>query len=102
MNVIQMVGMSPETLVELIVQRVNEQLEQFKKSYSPCTEKEILTPKEVCEMLGIDESTLWHWRQKGKIKAHGIMGKRFYKRSEIMDSMILLTPNRKPNLKSVA
>lgn len=95
----QMVEMSPETFIEQLAQKVQSLIEEFKNTFSPCTEKEILTPKEVCELLDIDDSTLWHWRNKGKVKAYGIQGRRYYLRSEIMQALVPLTPNRRTNLK---
>lgn len=96
----QLIEMSPETLAELIVQKAQALFEKFVNTCIPCTEKEILTPKEVCELLDIDDSTLWHWRNKGKVKAYGLQGRRYYLRSEIMQALIPLTPNKRTNLKA--
>lgn len=96
----QLIEMSPETLIELIAQKTKVLFEEFKNACSPCQEKEILTPKEVCELLDIDDSTLWHWRNKGKVKAYGIQGRRYYLRSEIMQALIPLTANKRTNLKA--
>ena len=50
--------------------------------------KEILTRKEVAELLSIDLSTLWSWTKTGKLKAYGIGNRVFYKYSEVMDSLL--------------
>ncbi|MEL1246137.1 helix-turn-helix domain-containing protein [Flavobacterium sp. DGU11] len=91
----QLIEMSPETLAELIVQKAQALFEKFVNTCIQCTEKEILTPKEVCELLNIDDSTLWHWRNDGKVKVYGIAGRRYYKRSEIMESLIPMTPKKR-------
>lgn len=52
--------------------------------------KEILTTKDVCELLGINRTTLWAWEKKGTIKSYGIEGRKFFKRSEILESLIPL------------
>ena len=44
--------------------------------------------KEVCDLLQIDPSTLWHWVKNGRIKKYGIGKRRYYKRNEIMESLI--------------
>lgn len=35
-------------------------------------------------------STLWKYEKEGKLQAYSIGGKRFYKRSEIMDALVKL------------
>lgn len=50
-------------------------------------ETELLTPKETAEFLRISLPTLWRWQKKGKIKCFGIAGSRYYKRSELLESL---------------
>ncbi|MCP2036965.1 helix-turn-helix domain-containing protein [Chryseobacterium sp. HSC-36S06] len=57
---------------------------------APLPPKEILTIKDVCELLGINRTTLWAWEKKGTIKSYGIEGRKFFKRSEILESLIPL------------
>jgi excisionase family DNA binding protein len=52
--------------------------------------EELLTREEACNFLKIDGSTLWSWTNKKKIKAYGIGARRYYKRSELMESLTLL------------
>ncbi len=78
-----------ETLSVLISETVRVQLEEVLKSYSPKDSEELLTRAEVCELLKIDASTLWHWTNKGKVKAYGIANRRYYKKSELLESLIL-------------
>lgn len=54
------------------------------------SQKEILTIKETCEMLGINRTTLWNWEKKGTVKSYGVEGRKFFKRSEILNSLIPL------------
>jgi len=74
----------------------SETLEQKFKEFSKAllskeTRQEILTRDEVCELLQINPSTLWTWQNQGKITAYGIAGsRRYYKRSEILESLIPL------------
>jgi len=50
-----------------------------------------LSPKQVCLMLDIDNSTLWRWRQNGYLLSIKVGGKIRYKLSEI--EKILQTEN---------
>lgn len=52
--------------------------------------EELLTREETCQFLKIDSSTLWAWTNKGKVLAHGIGARRYYKRSELLECLILL------------
>ncbi len=46
---------------------------------------DFIEKKEVAGKLA-SASTLWKWEKAGKIQSYGIGGKRFYKRSELMES----------------
>ena len=52
--------------------------------------EELLTREETCQFLKIDSSTLWSWTHKQKVKAYGIGARRYYKRSELLESLTLL------------
>lgn len=80
-------GTTPEALADLIDSRLEARLKDFKKPEDP---ERLLTRDEVCELLSIDQSTLWHWTNKGKVRAYGIGHRRYYKRSEILESLIPL------------
>ncbi|MDR7208408.1 helix-turn-helix domain-containing protein [Flavobacterium piscis] len=75
---------------ELLKSTVKEQFDNFKKSSPQNNEEELLTREETYKLLKIDSSTLWAWTKKGKIKAYGIANRRYYKRSEILECLILL------------
>lgn len=62
------------------------QNEQLIKNFN----EELLTREETCKFLKIDSSTLWSWTNKGKVKAHGIGARRYYKRSELLECLTLL------------
>ncbi|MEJ6623895.1 MAG: helix-turn-helix domain-containing protein, partial [Flavobacteriaceae bacterium] len=42
-------------------------------------------------LLKVDPSTLWRWTNKGKVTAYGIGSRRFYKKEELLSSLIKLT-----------
>ena len=84
-------GTTPEALVNLINENVKAQLIELKKELqSKEASDELLTRDETCKLLQIDSSTLWHWTNKGKVTAYGIANRRYYKRSELMASLIEL------------
>lgn len=75
---------------ELVKSSVKLQLDEFKKSFTNNNQEELLTREETYKLLKIDSSTLWAWTKKGKINAYGIANRRYYKRNEILECLILL------------
>lgn len=90
---IQLIQINPEELVGLIYESVQSLINDFAKLLPNANQKELLTPSEVCELLQIDNSTLWRWTQKGKVKSYGIGGRKYYKKSELLSGMIPLNEN---------
>ena len=87
-NSIILQDQTQEQLGNLIDEKLKTQLEQLKKDLnSKKADDELLTRKEACEFLKIDSSTLWHWTNKGKVTAYGIANRRYYKRSELLESL---------------
>jgi excisionase family DNA binding protein len=86
---------SVDSLTEKIALKTLELLEQKNESDQPhqtIDEEEFLTPKETAKLLKISLPTLWRWQKDGKIKCYGIAGTRYYKKSELLES---LTPLKK-------
>ncbi len=80
-----------EKLLGLISQDLREQIEALKKELNlSMTYEELLTRDQTCKLLHINSSTLWAWTKKGRVKAYGIANRRYYKKSEILDSLIEL------------
>jgi predicted DNA-binding transcriptional regulator AlpA len=77
-------------LTQLIKDGVKSQLDDFKKSFKTQNPDELLTRDETIKYLQIDSSTLWHWTNKGKVKAYGIGNRRYYKKAELLESLQLL------------
>lgn len=76
--------------LELIINNQNEILKALEKKPEESQVKEVLTYNEACEFLGVTRPTLWRWEKSGKVKSYGIEGKRFYKRTELMEALIPL------------
>ncbi len=80
-----------DELARLIFEVVKSQFDDLKKDLlSNKANDELLTREETCNFLKIDSSTLWHWGKKGKVKVYGISNRRYCKRSELLESLILV------------
>ena len=79
----------PEALAVILKQQA-EILRAFseQKNATAPHEKELLTLQEACKLLDINRTTLWNWEKRGKVKAYGLEGRKYYKRSEILESII--------------
>ncbi len=79
--------LSKEELEDLI----GKSLKEVIKNNPLCPpDQELLTREEACKLLKVCLSTLWRWTNKGKITIYGIGYKRFYKKEEILKSLIKL------------
>ena len=90
-NAILLQELTVEELQQLIGSTVKDNITELQKELeSKKFTEELLTREETCQFLKIDSSTLWSWTNKGKVKAYGIGARRYYKRSELLECLILL------------
>lgn len=90
-NSILLQQLSVEQLQQLVSDSLKSGIEELQKELTLKDNSEaLLTRSEACKFLHVDSSTLWAWTNKGKVKAYGIGARRFYKRSELMENLILL------------
>lgn len=90
-NAVQFIQTTPRELAELINSGVKSQLDDFKRELDlNQVQVELLTRQETCDLLKIDQSTLYNWTKKGKVICYGMENRRYYKRSEIMECLIKL------------
>lgn len=90
-NAILLESLTVEQLQQLIGTSVRNGIYDLQKELQgQINEEELLTRDETCKFLKIDSSTLWAWTNKGKVKAYGIGARRYYKKSELMECLILL------------
>ena len=85
--------LSKEELKDLVGRSLEEVIKN--NSLTQSQDLELLTREETCKLLKVDSSTLWRWTNKGKIKAYGIGNRRFYKKEELLESLIKLNCNEK-------
>lgn len=84
--------LSKEELQDLIGKSLEEVIKNNSKNIPP--DQELLTREETCKLLKVDSSTLWRWTNKGSIIAYGIGSRRFYKKQELMSSLIVLNSKK--------
>ena len=87
---IQIQEVSATDFKEMLAEAVRTELNDFKKvllQNQPENKSDLLTPEEVCQLLGISKVTLWSYTKQEKFKLYGIGQKRYYKQSEILKSL---------------
>lgn len=90
-ELVQIEDISVEELTEIIAERLVDKLEKkIATLISNQNDDELLTRTETAKILKVELTTLWSWTKKGKITAYGIGNRVYYKRGEIMKSLIIL------------
>jgi len=90
-NAILLQNLTIEQLQQLIGTSVKNGIQEFHSGIqSKDNSEELLTREQTCNFLKIDSSTLWAWTNKKKVQAYGIGARRYYKRSELLECLILL------------
>ena len=56
-------------------------------NHSNTNQEELLSKKQVCQLLGISQSTLWRWTKNKRLQAYGLNNRVYYKRSEIIAAL---------------
>lgn len=77
-----------EELIEKSAVRTAEIVLQRLTGLNSPEPEELLSADEACEILKCSRPTLWRNEKEGKVKGYGISGKRYYKRSELLESLI--------------
>ncbi len=89
MEKIVLISLPVKDLQSLIIDCVNSCIRhQPKNSDKPA--EQIMTRDEVCDLLQITKSTLWKRTKSGKLQAYGHGRRVYYKRSEVLESLIPL------------
>lgn len=89
MKRVQLIDLSLEQLGGIFEEKLTLGINNLKKELlTKGANEDLLTREQAADFLQINLSTLWHWQQKGKVKAYGISGsRRYYKRSELLEAM---------------
>lgn len=87
-NDVQFVQVTTDQLANLIDEKLKNKFSEFQKVLlSKEADDELLTREQTAEFLQVDVSTLYLWVKKKKIKAYGIGNRRYFKRSELIESL---------------
>jgi len=87
-NTIMLHNLSPVDLEQIIKETIKNQMEEFRRTLSIDTPDVLLTRSEACSFLKINMTTLWNWSKKGKIISYGIGNRVYYKKSELLESLV--------------
>lgn len=85
-NAILVQNVSVEDLEKLFDNIISKRFNKINQPPSS-QEDDLLTREETCKFLKIDSSTLWSWTNKGKVQAYGIGSRRYYRKSELLESL---------------
>jgi len=96
MQQIAITQLTPQDLKQIIKEVIQEELASYEDSLSN-TEVDRLNSREktTIDILDVDLSTLHRWTQQGKIKAHAIGNRIYYKDTSIQDALIEILPKKK-------
>lgn len=83
-------NVSAEQILELVAIVVRKELEDSQKKTNSIDPDVLFTRAEACEFLKIEQTTLYHWVKAGKVQCYGIANRRFFKKSDLLNSLTLL------------
>ncbi|WP_417237624.1 helix-turn-helix domain-containing protein [Bizionia sp.] len=63
-------------------------LQETNQPKAPAPADDLITPAQACEILKCTSVTLWRYEKKGRVNPYGICGKKYFKRSEILNSIV--------------
>lgn len=81
-----------ENPFEIILEKldaIQKELEQVKASAGIDGER-LLSRAETCELLKINETSLWKHTKSGRLTSYGLGNRIYYKKKEVMDSIICI------------
>jgi excisionase family DNA binding protein len=90
MSEITIIQASSKQIEDAIIKRFQIEIEKLKEHFKPKEPDEFMTRKEVAILLKCDLSTVHNWTVKGKLKPYGIGNRVYFKRNEILESLIPL------------
>lgn len=77
-----------DILIERIANETANLIQARQTTVQAKPQDDLITPLEACEILKCSLVSLWRYEKKGRVKPYGIVGKKFFKRSEILDSIV--------------
>lgn len=90
MSKITIIQASSEEMEEAFGKRIEVEFDKFKLHFQPKEPDDLMTRLEVAELFKCDISTIHNWTAKGKLKSYGIGNRVYYRRKEVLESLIPL------------
>lgn len=78
-------GITLQQLAEAITPLLHQKTDEL--DIISNSEKVLLTPLEVCELLSFNKTTLWKHTKSCKLKSYGIGNRVYYKRNEVLEAV---------------
>ena len=96
MQQIAITQLTPQDLKQLIKEVIQEELASYDDSHSNNEIDRLNSRKKTAkDILDVDLSTLHRWTQQGKVKAHAIGNRIYYKDSSIEEALVEILPKKK-------
>ena len=95
MQHIAVTQLSPEDLKTLFKDLLEQEISPLKDASAKKLVDPLFSREEASERLKIDLSTLHRWTKQGKISAHAIGARIYYKESSIQEALIKINSARK-------
>ena len=83
---------SKEELQEILLKPILGRIEKIETEYEKSNIDPVLTREQTAKRFNVDLSTLHRWTQQGKIKAHAIGNRIYYKDSSIGEALVEIKP----------
>ena len=90
METVQLVGITPEALADLIDTKLDKRFKEVTTHLQPKEPKKYLSTNQLAEMLDVDKSTIWNWRKRKIIEAIQLDGRVFFERESIEQAFVKL------------
>ena len=98
MQQIAITQLTPEDLKALIREQFKLQLESLKKEKEEESVDPVFTREQTAKRFNVDLSTLYRWTKEGKIVAHAIGARVYYKESSIQEALVKLEAQKSHKL----
>jgi len=96
MQQIAITQLTPQDLKQLIKEVIQEELASYEESLGNTEVDRLNSRKKTAkDILDVDLSTLHRWTQQGKIIAHAIGNRIYYKDSSIEEALVEIKPKKK-------
>lgn len=88
METLQFVQMNPEKFIQELTESITQIVNK------PKEEEVLMTQKQVAKFLSVSKQTIINWQNAGMIPHYCIGNKSFYKKSEMLEALVLIRPKK--------